>query len=49
MPMTTPPSSGMRTTSCTIGSDPSSGVNVSVTVPGRSILASVARYWSPNA
>ena len=39
----------MRTTSCTIGSLPSSGVKVSVTVPGRSTLKFVARYWSPKA
>ncbi len=49
MPITTPPSSGMDTISCTIGSLPSAGVNVSVTVPGRSTLKFVARYWSPNA
>jgi hypothetical protein len=49
MPITTPPSSGICTTSWTIGSLPSSGVKVSMTVPGRSTLKFVARYWSPNA
>src|SRR5271156_6903061 len=49
IPITTPPSSGIDTTSCTIGSLPSAGVKVNVTVPGRSTLKLVARYWSPKA
>ena len=36
--MMTPPPSGISTTSCTIGSLPSSGVKVTVKVPGRSTL-----------
>ena len=49
IPITTPPSSGMDTISCTIGSLPSEGVKVIDTVPGRSTLKLVARYWSPKA
>src|SRR5947209_15012791 len=49
IPITTPPSSGMETTSCTIGSLPSDGVNVIDTEPGLSTLKFVARYWSPKA
>ena len=49
IPITTPPSSGMDTTSCTIGSLPSAGVKVITTVPGLSTLKFVARYWSPKA
>src|ERR1700758_4580724 len=49
IPITTPPSSGIDTTSCTIGSPPSAGVKVIATVPGRSTLKLVARYWSPKA
>src|SRR6201997_5734031 len=49
IPIPTPPSSGMDTTSCTIGSLPSAGVKVIATVPGRSTLKFVARYWSPKA
>ena len=49
MPSTTPPSSGMRTTSNSIGSPPPSGVKVMVTVPGPGTLKSVALYWSPWA
>ena len=47
--MMTPPSSGISTTSCTMGSLPSSGVKVTVKVPGLSTLVLKARYWSPNA
>ncbi len=49
IPITTPPSSGMDTTSCTIGSLPSAGVKVIATVPGLSTLKLVDRYWSPKA
>src|ERR1700744_4386582 len=49
IPITTPPFSGIETTSCTIGSLPSAGVKVSVTVPGFSTLKLVARYWSQKA
>src|SRR5437879_5596345 len=49
IPITTPPSSGMDTISCTIGALPSAGVKVIETLPGRSTLKLVARYWSPKA
>src|SRR3954447_2190391 len=44
----TPPS-GKSKTSCSIGSPPSDGVKVSVSLPSPGITKSVARYWSPKA
>src|ERR1700759_3955568 len=49
IPITTPPSSGMDTISCTMGSLSSSGEKVNVAVPGRSTLKFVARYWTTKA
>jgi len=36
-------------TSCEMGSEPSSGVNVMVSFPFPLVTKSVARYWSPKA
>src|ERR1700758_850447 len=49
IPITTPPFWGMDTSSCTIGSLPSAGVNVNVTGAGRGTWKFVARYGSQKA
>ena len=49
MPITTPPSAGIVTTSISTGSEPSAGVYVRVTAPAPGTLKSVALYWSPWA
>ena len=41
------PGPGAWNTSCSIGADPSFGVNVIVSVPSPGNRKSVARYWSP--
>ena len=43
------PGPGAWKTSCSIGADPSFGVNVIVSVPSPGNRKSVARYWSPKA
>ena len=43
------PEPGAWNTSCSIGAEPSFGVNVTVSVPSPGKRKSVARYWSPNA
>src|SRR4051812_11566136 len=51
MPMTTPPSAGMSTTSSSIGSPEASSVGCQemVTLPAPGTLKLVALYWSPWA
>jgi len=43
------PEPGKSKTLISVGSLPSCGVKVSVSVPAPGIFRSVARYWSPKA